>query len=264
MMLRPMRPNPLIPTLIAIRLSSHPPLERPRNRHILHAAPCRLVKSAVYTSDRCKSLHVLRLQRSGPRLFCRVSPWFLYQAIRYKSTSPASVNGWATCPFRSIWTPSLRSGSTPSPSGKSSPRGRCPRSEGALSAAARVPLDDHIRGAAAGAAQPAGRRCGVLFSVRSQHLRAPNAEPRAPAPLRHDGDRDLAQPAARMPAARDQDRDCERPSVAAFVSTLSDGAGLHEGRARRYRSLLRAERRVGAAVHRARSEPRRVSASPAV
>ena len=56
-------------------------------------------------------------------------------------------------------------------------------------------------------------------------------------------------------APRRQDRHRQRPPVAALVSALSPGARLHAARARRHRRVLRAERGVGAPLHRSRREP---------
>ena len=86
-------------------------------------------------------------------------------------------------------------------------------------------------------------------------VRAPHARPGEAAAVPDDGDRDLAEPAARVPAPRRQDRGRQRPAVAAVVPALPAGARLHPARARRHRSLLRAERGVGAALHRARRRP---------
>ena len=49
-------------------------------------------------------------------------------------------------------------------------------------------------------------------------------------------------------------------AVAALVSALSPGARVHAARARRHRQLLRAERRVGAPLHRSRAPT--LAASP--
>ncbi len=120
----------------------------------------------------------------------------------------------------------------------------------ALSKAARVPVDDDADRAAAGAPQRVGRRRGLLLSVRLDVHRAPHAERRQAAAVRDDRDRDLAEPASRVPAAPHQDGDGERPHLVPFVPALSDDPSVHQARARRHRSLLRAGRGDRAAAGR--------------
>ena len=86
--------------------------------------------------------------------------------------------------------------------------------------------------------------------------RQPHAAAGAAAAVHHDGDRDLAEPAARLPARRRQDDARQRPHLVALVSALPARAALLPPRARPRRSLLHAERRVGAAHHRHRRRAR--------
>src|SRR5439155_18767908 len=95
------------------------------------------------------------------------------------------------------------------------------RSQDAISAAAAVSVDDDDRRPARGAAQPLERRRRVLFSLRLDVHRAPDAEAGAAAAVRDDGNRNLAEPAAGVPAYRREDRRDQRADLVAFVSALS-------------------------------------------
>ena len=64
------------------------------------------------------------------------------------------------------------------------------------------------------------RRRGLLFPVRLGLHRPPHAQHREAAPVRDDGDRDLAEPAAALPRARRQDGRDQRPHLVAVVSAL--------------------------------------------
>ena len=95
----------------------------------------------------------------------------------------------------------------------------------------------------------------VLLPVRSAALRQPDAAARAAAALHHDGDRDLAEPAARLPA-----QGVKTMLVNGRISSRSYPryrlrAAVLPARARRRRSVLHAERRIGAAHHRHRRRP---------
>ena len=79
-----------------------------------------------------------------------------------------------------------------------------------------------------------------------------------PRAVHHDGNRDLAEPAARVPQAGRQDGADQRPHLVALVSALPADPPLLPPRARRRRSLLHAERGVGAPPVDLGADPSRV------
>src|SRR5688572_29433260 len=82
MMLRPMRPNPLIPTLIAMRDSSRSRSSAPNRQMLLQAGrrrPCSRRLLGVEFRD-VHALYTLAIVL----LAIVLSPWFLYQAIRHR------------------------------------------------------------------------------------------------------------------------------------------------------------------------------------
>ena len=74
---------------------------------------------------------------------------------------------------------------------------------------------------------------------------------REAARVRDDGNRDLAQSPARVPRARGEDGDDQRTHLFAILPALPAHSTVLPPCARRHRSLLHAERGVGAAPHRA-------------
>ena len=77
-----------------------------------------------------------------------------------------------------------------------------------------------------------------------------------PTALHHDGDRDLAEPAPRVPPRGREDDARQRPNFVPVVSALSHRPLVLPSRAPPHRSLLHAERRVGAAGRRHRRRAR--------
>ena len=80
-----------------------------------------------------------------------------------------------------------------------------------------------------------------------------------PRALHHDGDRDLAEPAARVPRARREDGPHQRTHLVALVSALPADPSVLQARAGRRRSVLHAERGVGAPPDRLSARIRRAS-----
>ena len=192
------------------------------------------------------------------------SPYFLYQAMRYKKYigSLRQRLGYLPVSFNldgeeSIWIHAVSVGEV------LTARAARRRAEGALSAACgsssrrRRSPGSRWRGAAC------RRRRRLLFPVRLGVHRPPHARPREAAALRHDGDRDLAEPAARVPPARREDGGGQRPHLVAVVSALPADPAVLPPRARRRRSLLHAERGVGAPARSTSAPTRRASPSPA-
>ena len=169
------------------------------------------------------------------------------------STSAASGSASGTCRCRSISTATTRSGCTPCRWARCSPPARSSTSCGSAIPKLRLFLSTTTL-----AGQQLARRSvsdvdgGVLFSVRLDVHRAAHARPREAAPLRHDGDGDLAEPAARVPRPRREDDAGQRPHLVPLVPALPAGAAVLPARARRHRRVLRAGRGDPAAAHRAR------------
>ena len=84
----------------------------------------------------------------------------------------------------------------------------------------------------------------LLLSVRPRLHRQAHAASGEAAAVHHAGDRDLAEPAARLPPRRRQDGARQRPHLVAIVSALPAGPALLPSRPAPRRSLLHAERRV--------------------
>ena len=223
MMLRPMRPNPLMPTLIDMYQSSG------ETTHFI----CARLAAGSMQSDilgHCKSFHVYRLQRSRAGGPCRgPSPWFLYQAIRYRKYvgSLSAAHGLSA---RLVQRRRRTVDLDPCGVGGRGADGAAagPGSARALSVAAHLFVDDDDGGAGCRAAECAGRRRGVLLPVRPAAVRAADTRPRSSQAVSDDGNRNLAESPARVPRARRQDRDRQRPSLAAFVPSLPARSWLHE------------------------------------
>ena len=149
-----------------------------------------------------------------------LSPWFLYQAIRYRKYigSLAQRMGYLPVSFNldgdeSIWIHAVSVGEVAD--GARAAR----RAARALSEPAPLPVDDDDDRPAGRAAQPPATSTRVFyFPVRPAAHRPPDAAAGAAAAVRHDGDRDLAEPAARVPRARRQDGARQRPDLVALVS----------------------------------------------
>ena len=136
-------------------------------------------------------------------VFLVVSPYFVYQAIRYKKYigSLRQRLGYLPLTFNvdgeeSIWIHAVSVGEA------LTARALAADLKAQLSAAAPVPVDDDDRRPAGGAAEPPACRRRVLLSVRLDVHRAAHARSGEAARLHHDGDRDLAEPAAGVPQAR--------------------------------------------------------------
>ena len=143
------------------------------------------------------------------------SPWFIYQALRYKKYvgSLGQRMGYLPVSFNmdgdeSIWIHAVSVGEvlTARPLISDLKR-RYPNLRMFLSTTT-------MAGQQLARRNVPGRRRGVLFPVRSRLRRAPHARPGAAEALHHDGDRDLAEPAARVPRPRRQDRRRQRPALA--------------------------------------------------
>ena len=172
MMFRPMRPNPLMPTLTAIDVA---PQVRPRS----YRPNAQFYEPSDATATpRCYSvrpyslLTLVRRSSSSRRTSC-------IRRFATRSTSAACGQRLGYLPItfnvdgeESIWIHAVSVGEA------LTARALAERSQGALSAAAAVPVDDDDRRAAGGAAQPPARRRGVLFSVRLGVHRPPHAEHR--------------------------------------------------------------------------------------
>jgi hypothetical protein len=148
-------------------------------------------------------------------VFIVVSPYFLYQAVRYKKYigSLRQRLGFLPITFNidaeeSIWIHAVSVGEA------LTARALAADLKSRYPAPPPLPVDDDDRRAAGGAPEPVERRRGVLFSVRLDLHRPPHARPRPAAALHHDGDRDLAEPAARVPPPRHPDGDDQRPHLA--------------------------------------------------
>ena len=128
-----------------------------------------------------------------------------------------------------------------------------------------VPLDDHHDRPRGGPGADRRRR-RLLFPARLGLHRPPHPGRRPAAPVRDDGDRDLADAAARVPRARRRHDARQRPHLEALVRPLRAGPPLLPPRPRRRRSLLHAERGGGPPHRRARrrSGPRRRHRQPEV
>ena len=126
----------------------------------------------------------------------------------------------------------------------------------ALPAAQDLPVDDDHDRAADRRQEPPVRRSGLLLPVRSRLRRRAHAAAGQAAALHHDGDRDLAEPAARLPPRRRQDGARQRPHLEPLLPALPAGPPAVPPRAAARRSLLHAERRVGAPHHRPRRAAR--------
>ena len=232
MMLRPMRPKPLIPTLMAIANVPRPlrparVRRAPGKRFIVYGASCEGSNAPLY-SDLVSPFMYFLYSVLVLGFFVVVSPWFLYQAIRYRKYigSLSQRMGYLPVSFnmdaeQSIWIHAVSVGEvlTARPLARDL-RARYPRLRVFLStttmtgqALARrsVPDVDEV----------------FYFPFDLGIFVRRTLDLVAPASVRDDGDRDLAQPAARVPAPRRQDGDRQRPALAALVSALSDGARLH-------------------------------------
>ena len=135
--------------------------------------------------------------------FLIVSPYFLYQAMRYKKYVGSLRQRLGYLPItlnvdgdESIWIHAVSVGEA------LTARALIADLQDALPAAASVSVDDDDRRAAGRPEEPAAGRRHLLLSVRLGLHRAPHARHREAAPVRDDGNRDLAEPAAPLPRAR--------------------------------------------------------------
>ena len=182
-----------------------------------------------------------------------VSPYLAYQAIRYKKYigSLGQRMGYLPVSFNldgeeSIWIHAVSVGETMTVRALIADlRRRYPNLRIFLSTTT-------MAGQQVARAQRARRRCRVLSSARSAFHRPANAAAREAAAVRDDGNGDLAEPVAAMQADGRCDRDGQRPDLVALVSALQARAAVFQKRARRRRSVLHADGRVGAACHRYR------------
>ncbi len=162
-----------------------------------------------------------------------LSPWFLYQAIRYRKYfgNLAQRMGHLPVSFNldgdeSIWIHAVSVGEALTARALVADlRERYPGLQD-------LPVHDDADRAADRAVAVPGRRRGVLLAVRPAAVRQSDAAPGQAAALHHDGDRNLAEPAARLPAAGREDDAGERPHLVAVVSR---GTGW---RARFFRRVL--------------------------
>ena len=192
------------------------------------------------------------------------SPWFIYQALRYKKYvgSLGQRMGYLPVSFNmdgdeSIWIHAVSVGEVLTARPLISDLKR------------RYPNLRMFLSTTTMAGQQLARRnvqdvdAVFYFPFDLRLRRPPHARPGAAEALHHDGDRDLAEPAARMPRPRHQDRGRQRPPLGAIVPALPDDPPDDAPRARSHRQVPGAERRVGAPLHRSRRRSRRASSSPA-
>ena len=237
MMLRPIRPKPLIPTLTDMQ---SPPGQTFHSTISLRDVPD---LQPAHAGPFCRRFAVLPV--SGPSI---------QEVHRHPAPASRIPADHLQHRCRRVDLDSRRVGR------RGADRARAGRgSQGALSASSPVPVDDDDRRTAGGAPQPLRGRRGLLLSVRLDLHRPPHAAAGAAAALHHDGDRDLAEPAARMPAPRREDGDDQRPHLVAVASAIPPDSSVLPPRARRRRSLLRPERGVGPPPRRPRRRRRRTS-----
>ena len=157
-------------------------------------------------------------------LFVALAPYFVYQALRYRKyvINLRQRLGYLPVSFNvdgeeSIWIHAVSVGET------LTARALAADLQAALPGAPPLRVDDDDRRPAGGLARHAGRRRGLLLSVRPAAHRQAHAPPGEAAPVHHDGNRDLAEPAARLPPGRREDGDGERPDLDALVPALPAG-----------------------------------------
>ncbi len=186
-----------------------------------------------------------------------LSPWFLYQAVRYRKYIGSLTQRMGRLPVsfnldgdESIWIHAVSVGEALMVRALVGDlRERYPHLKVFLSTTTLT------------GQQIAKRIQGVdgvfFFPFDLSDLREPDASAGSPAAVHHDGDRDLAEPARALPAAGDQDHSRERPDFVAVLSAVPAGSRVLPSGARGRRSALHAERRVGAPHHRHRRRSRR-------
>ena len=264
MMLRPMRPNPLMPTFTAIDiLHVHRIDARARRRQTIHSN-----ERACGGSNRPAILRYLLSHCSGIAVyllyslltlvvFVVVSPYFLYQAIRYKKYigSLRQRLGYLPISFNvdgeeSIWIHAVSVGEV--------------LTARALAAdlKARYPRLRLFLSTTTMAGQQVARRslqhvdARLLLPVRLGVHRPPHArtscKPRLFIMMETEIWPNLLRECRR--ARREDGRD-QRPHLVALVSALPADPPVLPPRARRRRSLLHAERGIGAAARRPRRRP---------
>ena len=191
------------------------------------------------------------------------SPFLAYQAVRHRKyvRSLRQRLGYLPLSFNidgdeSIWIHAVSVGET------LTARALIGELKTALPGLEAVPLD-HDDDRPRGGPGADRRRRRLLLPARLGLHRPPHPRRRPAAPVRHDGDRDLADPAARVPRARRGHDARQRPHLEALVRPLSPRAPLLPPRPRRRRSVLHAERGGGAADRRARRRSAPASSSPA-
>ena len=135
-------------------------------------------------------------------LFVLLSPYFVYQALRYRKyvTSLRQRLGYLPVSFNvdgeeSIWIHAVSVGEA------LTARALAARAEEALPGAPALRLDDDGGRAAGGVARDRRGRRRLLLPARLPVHRAADAAPGEPAAVHHGGNRDLAEPAAGAAAA---------------------------------------------------------------
>ena len=187
-------------------------------------------------------------------VFLVVSPYFVYQAIRYKKYIGSLRQRLGYLPItlqrrrRGVDLDSRRVGrrGADRPGARRRPARRAIRGCGCFCRRRRSPAS-RWRGAASSRSTPSStsRSTGRSSSARTLNIVKPRA-------VRDDGDRDLAEPAAAVPRARRQDGRHQRPDLVAIVSALPADPAVLPPRAGRRRPLLHAERGIGAPADRSR------------
>ena len=178
------------------------------------------------TSRHFADRDVFRLQPADSGVFIVVSPYFLYQAIRYKKYigSLRQRLGYLPVAFNvdgeeSIWIHAVSVGEALTARALAADlKARYPRLRLFLSTTT-------IAGQQVARQQPPACRRRVLFSVRLGVHRPAHAQHREAARVHHDGDRDLAEPAATLPRARREDGRHQRTHLVALLPPLPDRSG---------------------------------------
>ena len=165
--------------------------------------------------------------------FLVVSPYLLYQAIRYRKyiVSLPQRMGYLPVSFNldgdeSIWIHAVSVGEV------LTIRALLPQLRERYPRLRLFVSTTTMAGQQVAQEQPAVCRRGVLLSLRSRFHRESDAEAGAAPAVHHDGNRNLAKPVARVPPRRRQDGARQRPHLYALVSALPARAILLPARAR--------------------------------
>src|SRR5215203_1040439 len=251
MMLRPMRPNPLIPTLIAISRILQQPETADFNERLARWSNSRVQLPEL--------IHVRGLQRSHRRVLRGdvAVPDVSGGALPQVRGQPAAAAGH---PAGVVQSRRRRFDLDPRGLGRrGAHRPRAPPSAPrTLSKAPHLPVDNDDDGPADRAQQPSIRRRGVFLPLRFRLHRQANASAGEAEAVHHDGDGDLAEPASCLQRRRGEDDAGERSDLVEVLPEIPDGPVVLPSGACARRPLLHAERRIGAAHHRnwRRSGPR--------